>query len=141
MTTPGQWGRFARGRSRGGKQTENRLERAYRLHLEARLHAGEITWMRPQGVKLRLADNTFFTPDFAVMLPDGEMQLHETKGFMQDDAGVKLKVAAEMYPFHFFLVRARTKRDGGGWDVRSITDLGARRAIRTQEPVPALWEA
>jgi hypothetical protein len=38
------------------------------------------------------------------MLANGELELHETKGFMRDDAAVKLKVAAGMYPMRFYLV-------------------------------------
>jgi len=93
----------------------NKTEAAYAQHLELLKRAGEVAWYRFEGVKLRLADNTFYTPDFAVMLADGTMECHETKGFMQDDANVKIKVAAESYPFKFWIIRARAKKLGGGW--------------------------
>ncbi|EGX16832.1 gp8 domain protein [Escherichia coli STEC_S1191] len=51
----------------------NKTESAYCQHLEQRKRAGEIAWYRFEGIKLRLADNTFYTPDFAVMLATGEM--------------------------------------------------------------------
>jgi hypothetical protein len=76
-----------------------------------------VAWYRFEGVKLRLADNCFLTPDFAVMLADGRMQMHEVKGFWTDDARVKTKVAAEAYPFEFVIVTARKVRDGGGFNL------------------------
>lgn len=104
---------YALGRLKTGQM--NKSEEAYSRHLEAEKHAGRVKWWRFEGVKFRLADNTFYSPDFAVMLPCGTMQMREVKGFMMDDANVKIKVAAEIYPFQFILVRVRPKRDGGGW--------------------------
>lgn len=95
----------------------NRTEAAYAAHLELRRVAGEVAWWLFEGVKLRLADKTFYSPDFAVMLSGGEMEMHETKGFMRDDAAVKIKVAAALFPFRFKLVRALPKAKGGGWNI------------------------
>lgn len=83
--------------------------------LKPALMAGEVAWYKFEGLKLRLADNTFFTPDFAVMLSTGLMQCHEVKGFWTDDARVKIKVAADLYPFEFIAIRALPKKSGGGW--------------------------
>jgi hypothetical protein len=94
---------FALGRLKTGKM--NRTESAYGAILEARKAAGEVAWYRFEGLKLRLADNTFYTPDFAVMLSDGTLEVHEVKGHWQEDAKVKIKVAASMYPFRFIAVR------------------------------------
>jgi len=94
----------------------NKTEAAYRLHLEMLKAAGEIVWYRFEGVKLRLADGCFYSPDFAVMFSTGVLEMHEVKGFWQDDARVKIKVAAEMYPFRFMAVTPRAKKNGGGWD-------------------------
>ena len=109
---------FALGRLKTGEM--NRLEAAYAAHLELRRIAGDVAWFKFEGLKLRLADNTFLTVDFFVMLANGELQAHECKGYMQEDAAVKLKVAASMYPFRFLLIRARTKRDGGGFSIEEI---------------------
>lgn len=108
----------ALGRLKAGEM--NKTEKRYSDLLDARKAAGEIQWIRFEGVKLRLADNTFYTGDFAVMAADGVMEIHEVKGFMTDDANVKIKVAADQYPFRFFLVRERKKKDGGGWDIREV---------------------
>jgi hypothetical protein len=98
----------------------NKTEAAYAATLDARRCAGEVAWFKFEGVKLRLADSTFYTPDFAVMLADGVLEMHEIKGFMHDDANVKIKVAADIYPMRFFIIRAGLKRDGGGWKVDEV---------------------
>jgi hypothetical protein len=108
----------ALGRLKAG--TMNKTEAAYDKALADRKHAGEIAWYRFEGVKLRLADNTFYTPDFAVMLSDGAMECHEVKGFWQDDARAKIKIAADQYPFRFVAVKAKAKKDGGGWAVEEF---------------------
>ena len=98
----------------------NKTEEAYRQHLEARKFAGEIAWYRFEGIKLRLADKTFYTPDFAVMLASGVLQLHEVKGFWTDDARVKTKVAADQYPIQIIAVTAKSKKAGGGWAIEEF---------------------
>jgi len=99
---------YALGRLKAGQM--NKTESMYSSELHMLQLAGMVAWFKFEAIKLRLADNTFFTPDFAVMLPSGEMQLHEVKGYMMDDANVKIKVAAEMYPFRFFVCRTRAKK-------------------------------
>lgn len=90
----------------------NKTEMAYRIHLEVQKQSGLIAWYRFEGLKFRLADNTFYTPDFSVMLTDGSLQAHEVKGFWTDDARVKIKVAAEMYPLQFIAI----KKSKNGWE-------------------------
>jgi len=111
-------GRYALGRLRTGQM--NKTEEAYSQHLELLKHAGEVIWWRFEGIKLRLAGNTFYTPDFAVIVANGEIELHEVKGFWEGDARVKIKVAAEMYPFRFLAVKAQSKKAGGGWEVETF---------------------
>jgi hypothetical protein len=107
-------GMQALGRLKTGER--NGTEAAYEEHLRRRQLIGEVAWFMFEGFKLRLADSTFYTPDFAVMLTDGRLQCHEVKGFWQDDARVKIKVAASMYPFAFIAAQPRKKKDGGGWN-------------------------
>jgi len=109
---------FALGRLKTGEM--NKTEKAYGDHLQALQNAGEITWHKFEAVKLRLADNTFYTSDFAVLGKDHVLELHEVKGFWQDDARVKIKVAASLYPFRFIAVKARAKKDGGGWEAEAF---------------------
>lgn len=109
---------YALGRLKTGAM--NKTEAAYAAYLQQRLMAGEVVWFKFEGMKLRLADNTFYSPDFAVMLSTGELEQHEVKGFWQDDARAKIKIAADMYPFKFIAIKARAKKDGGGWAVEEF---------------------
>ena len=111
-------GMQALGRLKTGQM--NKTEEAYAKHLQNLQHAGQVAWYKFEGVKLRLADNTFYSPDFAVMLASGEMEMHEVKGFWQDDARAKIKIAADMYPFRFLAVKVKAKKDGGGWAVEEF---------------------
>lgn len=105
---------FALGRLKTG--TMNKTEAAYAQHLQLRKQAGEVLWYKFEGLKLRLADNTFFTGDFFVLAVNGQLECHEVKGgYWQDDARAKIKIAADMYPFRFLAVQAKPKKDGGGW--------------------------
>ena len=88
---------------------------ARRRAIERTLHDGAQQHLVAMSVKLRLADKTFYTPDFAVMAGDGFMEMHEVKGFWTDDARVKIKVAADQYPFRFIAFKAIPKSRGGGW--------------------------
>lgn len=105
---------LALGRLKTGQM--NKTEEAYGKVLEMRKRAGQMLWYRFEGVKLRLADNTFYTPDFAVMANDGVMEMHEVKGFWRDDARAKIKIASDMYPFRFVAVRKAPKKSGGDWN-------------------------
>jgi hypothetical protein len=105
--------RYALGRLKAG--TMNKTEAAYERDLRDAMLIGDVLWYRFEGVKLRLADNTFYTPDFAVLTGKHELEMHEVKGFWTDDARVKIKVAADQYPFRFVAVKALAKKAGGGW--------------------------
>lgn len=100
--------------------TMNKTEEAYCQHLELRKRYGEIIWYRFEGIKLRLADNTFYTPDFSVMLANGQMEMHEVKGYWTDDARVKTKVAADQYPFRVIGITKLPAKAGGGWKVEEF---------------------
>lgn len=96
--------------------TMNGTETAYAKHLEEQRIAGVVLWYKFEGVKLRLGEKTFYTPDFAVMQASGQIELHEVKGHWVDDARVKIKVAADMYPFKFIAIKKLAKKRGGGWE-------------------------
>ena len=90
----------------------NKTEAAYAEELEAQRHAGVVAWWAFEGLKFRLADATFYTPDFAVMLTGGALQAHEVKGHWQDDARAKIKIAAALFPIEFIAV----KKCKAGWE-------------------------
>lgn len=106
----------ARGKVRPRGQM-NKLESAYAERLRMMEYAGEIAWYSYEAIKLRLANNTFYTPDFIVMLANGDMEVHEVKGFWEDDARVKIKVAASIYPFRFIGVQ----KVKGDWKVEDFS--------------------
>ena len=58
----------------------------------------------------------YTVPDFMVMLADGQLQAHEVKGYWTDDARVKIKVAAALFPIEFIAIKKKAKKDGGGWE-------------------------
>ncbi len=99
----------------------NRTERAYADYLERLRLAGMILRWAFEPMKLRLADRTFYEPDFLVQHTDDALELHEVKGRWEDDARVKIKVAARLHPwFEFRAVKKRPQRDGGGWEVETF---------------------
>lgn len=118
---PSQRRPFARGRSvRRQPGDMNKLEQQYAAHLEGLKLLGGVESFWFDALKLRLADNTFYTPDFLVQKIDGHLEVHEVKGFWEDDARVKIKVAAAMFPFRFVAVTAKRKKDGGGWSLEEF---------------------
>lgn len=93
----------------------NKTEAAYLSHLRQQGHQ----WVGVQSLTLKLGDDCRFTPDFWVITKDGALVFHETKGFMRDDALVKLKTAARQFPFASFLL---VKRKAGTWEIREINN-------------------
>lgn len=108
----------ALGRLKQGQM--NKTEEAYSRHLEALKHAGQVLWYKFEGMKFRLADNTFLTPDFMVLLENGELEAHEIKGHWVEDARVKIKVAADMYPLRFIAIKDESKKNGGNWKIEEF---------------------
>lgn len=101
-----------RGRARGVRHVPgqmNRLEASYASYLDGLKHAKAVLWYEFESVKLKLAPSTFYTPDFLVMLADETLEVHEVKGFWEDDARVKIKVASDKFPFKFIAI---TKEKG-----------------------------
>jgi hypothetical protein len=105
--------RWAKARRIPGKM--NRLEENYSQQLELRKRVGEIRGWEFEKVTLKIADDCRFTPDFFVVTADDLIEFHETKGFMRDDAAVKIRVAADRFPmFKFVLVQWKSKQ----WTVK-----------------------
>ncbi len=90
----------------------NGTEAAYAQDLKLLQKSGEIVSYQFEAIKLRLAKNTTYSPDF-VVVTDECVELHEVKGFWAEDARVKIKVAAEMFPFFKFVA---VKKKGKGWE-------------------------
>lgn len=74
------------------------------------------------SVRLPKRNRCTYCPDYRVTLPDGRVEYHEVKGFLEEDAWVKFKWACEKYP-QFAFVMATRQRKGkwriqkfGGWE-------------------------
>lgn len=80
----------------------NKLETKYAHHLEMRKLAGAIRDYRFESMKFKLADKTYYTPDFLVIEADDSVTLIDVKGHHEDDARVKAKVAAKDFPWFRF---------------------------------------
>ena len=87
----------------------NKTEAAFARELGCR---PSIVWWAYEPLKLRLADKCFYSPDFAVLFKDGSFHIYEVKGFWRDDARVKIKTAARLFPMFSFHAVTRIKN---GW--------------------------
>lgn len=101
--------------------TMNRTEERYAAHLELLKRNKKIAEYWFEMFKVKLADKTWYLPDFLVQLPDGELEWHEVKGFMESDAAVKLKVASSLY--WQFPVKV-VKEIKGGWSTKDVLREG-----------------
>lgn len=101
-------------------RNERKIRAMAQTHIQGRMNGTEakfadvlkedpsVALFRFESIKLRLADNTFYTPDFMVVNAGGLVAFYEVKGFWRDDARVKIKVAAELYPeFKFVAVQLK----------------------------------
>ena len=102
--------RRVRPRVRRQPGTMNKTEELYAAKLGVMKHCGEIQDYRFEAMKLRLTKLTFYTPDFMVTRDD-QIEFHEVKGFWEEDARVKIKMAAEIYPEFLFVAVQYKKRE------------------------------
>lgn len=88
----------------------NKTESAYATKLRNEQWVHEIVDYKFEPIKFRLADKTFYTPDFMVVYND-RFEFHEVKGYWEDDARVKIKVVAEMFPWFKFVGVTMVKKE------------------------------
>ncbi len=79
----------------------NKTERAYFGQLQ---RVKGIAWIGVQCVTLKIGADCRYTPDFFVITEDGKAEAHEVKGFMREDALVKLKAGARKFLWIKFIV-------------------------------------
>lgn len=102
------------------KRAMNKLEGAYAQRLELERLAGVWQWWAFEAIRLRLAEGAWYKPDFAMLDPGGHLVLHETKGHWREAAKVRIKVAAELYPFFRFTAVTRERaKAGGAWQFKA----------------------
>ena len=103
----------------------NKTEQAFYDYLKAREDPGVLrTVLPPQSVTLRIANGCRYTPDFVVAYHHNtmasELVAYEVKGFLRDDAAVKLKVAATAFPWITFHLVTKLPGGGGGWAISEV---------------------
>ena len=112
-----QGGRSLTKRKQTGEM--NGYERDRAAELAAMMGRGEIAFYAFEHLKLRLADDTYYTPDFMVVYLDGRTVIEDVKGSFQEDAArVKMKVAATMFPWEFHVLSRKRKTDP--WTVEHL---------------------
>jgi hypothetical protein len=95
----------------------NGMELEFYNMLELRRLAGEFSHVYFEQVTLKLAPDLRYTPDFAVYDDQGLLSFYETKGHFRDDARVKIKMAAEIFPMHSFYLARKIR---GCWDYEEV---------------------
>lgn len=99
----------------------NGTEALYAATLETRKLAGnDILWYAFEAITLKLATDSRYTPDFLVLRFDGQLECHEVKGHWQEAAKVRIKVAADKFPFRFLSIIKLPKKAGGGWETKEF---------------------
>lgn len=105
-----------KGRKVTAEERMNKGEQQYAAVLEGRRFAGEIAAWYFEPFNWRLAENTFYRPDFLVMYADGTLEVHEVKGrkkgkdgkpdtyWAEEDAKLKIKLVAEQMPIPIVIV-------------------------------------
>lgn len=92
----------------------NKTEAAWGDYLRASMPGRPVL---AQSITLRLANGCRYTPDFAAINWCGAPAFYEVKGFMRDDAAVKIKVAAAQFPAWAFWLVWKSK---GAWQQQRI---------------------
>lgn len=95
------------------EQKLNKTEAAYLARLRLLGHP----YIGIQNITLKLADDCRYTCDFNSIDENGQFVFHEVKGFMRDDALVKLKTAARLFRMFKFVLVKKTKT---GWDITPV---------------------
>lgn len=107
-------------RAKGKTKTEQRFEETY---LRPRQLAGEVIDWGFEPARIPYASGGNYTPDYAVLLSDGTVELWEVKGsggWLEEGSKPRWKSAAESWFGGLFVFRSaveRRKKDGGGWKV------------------------
>lgn len=96
---------------------ESKLNKTEWLFLLWMRQQPAVAWIGVQNITLKLADDCRYTPDFAWVNLIGKFEFIEVKGFWRDDARVKIKVAARMFPWAKFKAVKRVKNE---WNFEEI---------------------
>jgi|SRR5215472_4279852 len=119
LTTVVKNGRGGRALGRVKDQGMNQSETKYAEQLRLRQQVGEVLWWAFEGMKFKIGEHCFYTPDFNVLLADCQLHCIDVKGtqskqnkagesyqtaYCEDDARVKIAAAANLFPISFYIV-------------------------------------
>ena len=100
----------ARPKTRKDERGMNGLEQRYADYLDNLKRLGDIAHWQFQPWTLNYAPGATYKFDFLVMLPDGSLEVHETKGHWEPAARVKVKTCAK--EFWYLTFYAVTEKNG-----------------------------
>lgn len=106
----------------------NKLERAFweRLRLAERAGYFDATYCHAMKLQV-IGTRRWYTPDFEAMGHDAtRLCIYEVKGWMREDAELKLIAAAARYPFWDWALVRRVRRE---WELRTVTAAGIGREV------------
>jgi hypothetical protein len=112
---------YALGRLADGEM--NKTETAYADYLETLKGLGDVLWYDFESIRFKLAKNTMYIPDFSVLPASGVFEFYDVKGakaIVEDDSWAKMKIAAGMFPFRFFLAFP-VKGNKGAWKIEEVS--------------------
>ncbi len=96
------------------EQKLNKTEKAYLAYLRML----RVPKIRMQAITLKLADDCRLTVDFTYQDENGRLVFVDVKGgFWREDAKIKIKMAARLFPEFRFVVAHKTKT---GWNQEDI---------------------
>jgi hypothetical protein len=108
----------------------NKLERAFWERLQGAMPR-YFAYAWPHSMKFVVIGGCrWYTPDFVARTQDGGMTIFETKGFMREDASLKLIAAASQYPCFSWILVGREKRI---WNCCRVTAKGFSRDYFTPD--------
>ena len=91
-------------------------ERLYNAYLQGQLSSGIITWFwyHPFRIVLQAKPRIQYEPDFLVLLPGGDYEVHEVKGHFREKDKIRFKLAVAKFPqWKFYIVQ----REEGAWNL------------------------
>ena len=94
-------------------KTEERFEREW---IRPRYAIGEVENWGFERIKLRLGKATWYEVDFDIVTTEAILMV-DVKGYWHEDARVKIKAAAQTFPFYLFVGATEPNGEGNGWEL------------------------
>lgn len=101
----------------------NKTEARFDAHLWRQQAVGAVLWHRAQCLSLKLADGCWFRTDFVILPADHVLTIVDVKGakpMIEEDAKVKMKVAASIFPFRFAYAFPKSRAQECDWTLEYI---------------------